>query len=291
MKKKISLPLLGMMPAYLLIGIFAIIPIAIMMYVSFMSSDPYGGFKHIFSLESYIQLLYVTDWDENLVFNPVYVWVIVRSVVLAFMATSICVLLGFPVAYYISRRSSKVKNLLLYLVTLPFWINMIIRVYAWLIILSDEGLLERSLRSVGLIDNVGTFLYNNFATATGMVYSYIPLIILPIYASIEKLDNAYIEVAQDLYANKIRVLFKVILPLCKPGIYAGFILVFIPNLGTVLEPMLLGGGKKMMLGNLIQMQFGVARNWSFGSTLAVVLLVIALTIIAINARHKKQETS
>ncbi len=285
----LSLNTWGLLPVYIIMTMFAVLPILIMIYASFMTSGSYGGIEHVFSMESYQQILFREDWDENLEFYPVYLIGIIRSIILAVSVASISVLVGFPVAYFISRQPQTVKIIMLYFVTLPFWISMVIRVYGWIIILQDNGVLEKTLVFFRLVENTDTFLYTNIATGIGMIYSYIPLVILPIYASIEKLDKSIIEAAHDLYSNKIKTLWYVILPLTKPGILAGFVLVLVPSLGTILEPMLLGGGKKIMLGNLIRMQFGFARNWSFGASLAVVLLAITVVVILINARKKAME--
>ncbi len=282
-KAKISWNLVGLMPAYLMMFLLMIIPLGIIFYVSIMTSDPYGGYQSVFSLESYQQILFNYDWDDNLSLNLQYLIIIARTLILAMLTACICLLISFPVAYFISRQSNSTKTLLLYLITLPFWVSMVIRVYAWVLILSNDGVLESSLRFFGLVTDLDSLLYNNSAMLVGMVYSYIPLMILPIYASIEKLDVRLTEAASDLYSTRFKTLTKIILPLCKPGIVAGFILVFVPCLGTVLEPMLLGGGKTMMLGNLIQNQFSIARNWSFGASLAMVLLVIVMLFLMWNA--------
>jgi spermidine/putrescine transport system permease protein len=282
---KINWNFWGLFPAYSVMFLLMIIPLIIIFYVSFMSSDPYGGYKAIFSLESYVQILYVADWDDNLVLNFQYLKIIGRTLLLSTATALICLAISFPVAYYISRQNHSTKTLLLYLVTLPFWVSMVVRVYAWVLILSNDGVLENSLRFFGLVDDIDSLLYNNWAMMTGMVYTYIPLMILPIYASIEKLDSRLIEAASDLYSNRFSTMTNVIFPLCKPGIVAGFILVLVPCLGTVLEPMLLGGGKTMMLGNLIQNQFGVARNWSFGASLTVLLLCLVLGFLMLQARR------
>jgi len=282
-KAKISWNLIGLMPAYLMMFLLMIIPLGIIFYVSIMTSDPYGGYQSVFSLESYQQILFNYDWDDNLSLNLQYLIIIARTLILAMLTACICLLISFPVAYFISRQSNSTKTLLLYLITLPFWVSMVIRVYAWVLILSNDGVLESSLRFFGLVTDLDSLLYNNSAMLVGMVYSYIPLMILPIYASIEKLDVRLTEAASDLYSTRFKTLTKIILPLCKPGIVAGFILVFVPCLGTVLEPMLLGGGKTMMLGNLIQNQFSIARNWSFGASLAMVLLVIVMLFLMWNA--------
>lgn len=284
----VSWNLIGLMPAYLMMFLLMIIPLGIIFYVSIMTSDPYGGYQSVFSLESYQQILFTYDWDDNLNLNFQYLIIIARTLLLAGATAIICLLISFPVAYFISRQSNSTKALLLYLITLPFWVSMVIRVYAWVLILSNDGVLESSLRFMGFVTDLDSLLYNNNAMLVGMVYSYIPLMILPIYASIEKLDARLTEASSDLYATRYKTLTRVILPLCKPGIVAGFILVFVPCLGTVLEPMLLGGGKTMMMGNLIQNQFSIARNWSFGASLAMVLLVIVMLFLMWNARKSSR---
>lgn len=275
----------GLAPAWAFILFFMLIPLLIVFYVSFMSSGPYGGYEPVFSIESYRQILISEDWDGNLVFDFQYSVIILRTLVLAIIAVAICLLLSFPVAYYISRQPKEHKPVLLFLVTLPFWVSMVVRVYAWIIILADEGVLERALRAIGLTGDINSLLYTNSAMLIGMIYSYIPLMILPIYASVEKLDSNLIEAAGDLYSGRLSTLRYVILPICRPGMVAGAILVFVPCVGTVLEPVLLGGGKKMMLGNLILNQFGIARNWSFGASLAVLLLCIVMIVLYANARR------
>lgn len=274
--KKLNIHFWGIVPAYIIMTFLMIIPLFIILYVSLMTSDPYGGYKAIFSLDSYVQILYSYDWDENLVLNLHYLQIIGRTVILSFVAACLCLIIAFPVAYYISKQNDKIKPLLLYLVTLPFWVSMVVRIYAWVLILNDGGVLESGLQFFGIVDDIDSLLYNNSAMLVGMVYTYIPLMILPIYASIEKLDKRLLEAASDLYSTQMTTFKRIILPLCKPGIIAGFVLVFVPCLGAVLEPTLLGGGKTMMMGNLIQNQFGVSRNWSFGSSLTMLLLSIAL---------------
>ena len=287
-KRKLSWNVIGLMPAYLMMLFLMIIPLGIILYVSIMTSDPYGGYHGIFSLESYQQILFNYDWDDNLSLNLQYLIIIARTLLLAMATACICLLVSFPVAYYISQQSNSTKALLLYLITLPFWVSMVIRVYAWVLILSNDGVLESGLTFLGLTSGFDSLLYNNKAMLVGMVYSYIPLMILPIYASIEKVDTRLIEAASDLYSTRFKTLTKIILPLCKPGIIAGFILVFVPCLGTVLEPMLLGGGKTMMMGNLIQNQFSIARNWSFGASLSVILLIIVMLFLMWNARRQSR---
>ncbi|HPY42035.1 MAG TPA: ABC transporter permease, partial [Thiolinea sp.] len=195
--------------------------------------------------------------------------------------------------YYIAQQRGHTRTLLLYLITLPFWVSMIVRVYAWMIILGNDGVIDKTVQLFGF-PSTGTFLYTNSAMLVGLVYSYIPLMILPIYASIEKLDGTLIEAAHDLYGDRWVTLMRVILPAVQAGVISGSILVFVPCLGSVLEPVLLGGGKQLMMGNLIALQFGSARNWPLGSAIAVVLLALVLIVLliqALKARHLKGELS
>jgi spermidine/putrescine transport system permease protein len=274
----------GLVPAWALMILTLIIPILIVAGVSVAERGSYGGFNWSFDLSSYRQILYTIGWTDELEFDPKYVIIIGRTLLFAGSAALISLILALPVAYYISQQSARMKIILLYLVTLPFWVSMIVRVYAWLIILGNDGLLERVYRMFGGAD-VSGFLFTPGAMITGMVYSYIPLMILPVYASVEKIDPALIEASHDLYGSRWTALKRVILPLAAPGLTAGSILVFVPCLGTVLEPMLLGGGKQLMMGTLIQTQFGGARNWPFGAAIAMVLLILVVIVLLLNARR------
>ena len=276
--------MLGLAPALVTVGIFMVVPMMILLVFSFLEADPYGGVEPVFSLEAYIQILYETDFDDVMVFNPIYLGIIWRSMVLALVATIGCLLLGFPVAYFITRQDPRTQNLLLYLVTLPFWTNQLVRVYSWILILSKDGVIEQPLKSVGLLEGSLGMMYTNGAIAIGLVYSYLPLMVLPIYASLEKLDFRLIEAAHDLYAGRLKVLREIIAPLAMPGTIAGCILVFVPSLGAFIAPDLLGGGKKLMLGSLIQLQFASSRNWPFGSAIAICLLMLVMLALMIQAR-------
>ncbi|MEG6507638.1 ABC transporter permease [Methyloligella sp. 2.7D] len=284
----------GLLPAQLIMLLTMIIPIGIIVVVSFSTRGAYGGFDYIFSLESYQRLLFSVGWTDELEFNPQYLLIIGRTILLAATTTAICLLISFPAAYFIAQRQGQLKVILLYLVTLPFWVSMIVRVYAWLIILGKNGVIDGTLSKLGIVDNLGSLLFNNGAMLVGLVYSYVPLMILPVYASIEKLDPALIEASHDLYGGRWKTLFRVIAPLCKPGMVAGAVLVFIPSLGAVIEPMLLGGGKKMMMGNLILNQFGMDRNWPFGAAVAVVMMGLVMAVMILNAlraARKQAETA
>jgi spermidine/putrescine transport system permease protein len=269
----------GLLPAWIIMGFTLIIPIGIVIAVSFAARGAYGGFDWALSGESYVQILYQLGWTDELEFNPQYLYIIARTLWLAAVTTLICMGVSLPVAYCIARQPRAMKAALVYLVTLPFWVSMIVRVYAWLMILGNDGVIEKALVATGLTTGIDSLLFNDGAMLVGMVYSYLPLMILPVFASVEKLDGALIEASHDLYANRWVTLRRVILPMAWPGLMAGAILVFVPCLGAVLEPILLGGGKQLLMGNLIQTQFGGARNWPFGAAIAVVLMGLVMIVL------------
>lgn len=273
----------GLLPAWVIMGFTLIIPIGIVIAVSFAARGAYGGFDWALTGESYVQILYQVGWTDELEFNPQYLYIIARTLWLAAITTLICMGISLPVAYYIVRQPRAVKAALVYLVTLPFWVSMIVRVYAWLMILGNDGVIEKALVATGLTTGIDSLLFNDGAMLVGMVYSYLPLMILPVFASVEKLDGALIEASHDLYANRWVTLRRVILPMAWPGLMAGAILVFVPCLGAVLEPILLGGGKQLLMGNLIQTQFGGGRNWPFGAAIAVVLMGLVMIVLMARA--------
>ncbi|MBR2689423.1 MAG: ABC transporter permease [Aquamicrobium sp.] len=270
---------LGLLPAQLIMLLTLIIPVGIIILVSFSTRGPYGGFDYVFTTAPYKQILFNEGWSGELEFNPQYLIVVARTVILSLATTIICLTLSFPVAYFISLQKTSAKMLLIYLVTLPFWVSMIVRVYSWIIILGNDGVIAKALRALGITENMGSLLFTDTAMLIGLVYSYIPLMILPVFASIEKLDPALVEASHDLYGGRLTTLRRVILPLCRPGMAAGAILVFVPCLGAVLEPVLLGGGKTMMMGNLIQLQFGAARNWPLGAAISIVLMCAVMIFL------------
>lgn len=283
--KKLDFRFWGLVPVWVIMILTLMIPIVLILLVSVSVRGSYGGFEFGFTIQPYVNLFFQKGWTDELEFNPQYLIIVLRTLFLAGLTTVICMVISFPVAYFIAQKNAKQKMILIYLVTLPFWVSMIVRVYAWLIILSKDGIVSKFLTFLGLSDGTTGLLFSNTAMLIGMVYSYIPLMILPVFASVEKLDPAFIEASHDLYGSRIKTLRSVILPLCWPGLMAGAILVFIPCLGSVLEPTLLGGGKKMMLGNLITNQFGGARNWPFGAALSIVLLSLVLIVLMINAKR------
>lgn len=281
----------GLLPTWALMLATVIIPIGIVVAVSFAVRGAYGGFEWGLTTEAYVRILFEADWDGNLAFNPQYLAIIGRTLLLAALTTLICAVLALPAAYVIAQSEAKWKAILIYLVTLPFWVSMIVRVYSWIMILGNDGVLETTLRGLGLTADMNSLLFTDSAMLIGMVYSYIPLMILPVFASIEKLDPALIEASHDLYGSRFVTARRVILPLTLPGLAAGSVLVFVPCLGAVLEPILLGGGKNLMMGNLIQTQFGGARNWPFGAAIAVSLLVLVMIFLLLNALRAGKEPS
>ena len=267
----------------LVIGGFMVAPIGIVAAYSLLEADPYGGVRPALSLDAYLQLLFERDLDGALAFNDAYIRIFLRSVGLAGAATLLCALIGFPVAYHIAMAPRDRRNLLILLVTIPFWTNLLIRTFCWILVLRDSGLINNALLALGLVDEPITLLYTDFAILLGLVYTYIPFMVLPVYAALERLDLRLLEAAHDLYANQLRVAWRIVRPLARPGMLAGSILVFIPSVGAFIAPDLLGGGKHLMLGSLIQLQFASSRNWPFGSAIAMLLLAVVLGLLVVHA--------
>ena len=264
-------------PGILTIFCIGIMPLSIVLIYSFLEPGDFGGISWVLSFDAYVQLVFEEDlFDETLSFTTDYMQIFIRSVSLALFTTVTCLLVGFPTAYFIATQPPARRNAWLFLITIPFWTNLLIRTYAMLLILRDQGVINLSLIEIGLIDSPMPMLYTDFAVCLGLVYAYLPFMVLPIFASLEKLDFRLVEASYDLYATRFKVLKRIIVPLAKPGIAAGCILVLIPSLGAFITPALLGGGKSLMLGNLIELQFGQARNWPFGSAIALVLMVLVM---------------
>jgi len=277
---------LSLAPALGVIGIFMLIPVCIIAVFSFLEAKSFGGVVWSFSTDAYVQLLYERALDDSLMLSPGYLIIIWRSFLLAGIAMLCCLVVGFPVAYFISRQPLQHRNMWILLITIPFWTNQLVRTFAWIIILGRNGIIEAPFHWVGILGSDDTLglMYSNFAIAVGLTYTFIPLMVLPIYASLEKLDFTLVEAAADLYSSKWEAFSKVIIPLSKPGIIAGCLLVFIPSLGAFIQPDLLGGGKNMMLGTLVQFQFSTARNWPFGAAIAMILLAAVVIFLMIYAR-------
>lgn len=250
-------------PLLLWLALFVVAPTLIMLVYSFCTRGTLGGVVFRFTLENYAA-----------VFDPTYLRIVVRSLLFAALTTGICLLTGYPVAYYVSRTAERWRTRLLMLIMIPFWTSFLIRTYAWVTILKRDGLLDSLLLQARLIAEPLQLLYTPGAVVLGLVYTFLPFMILPIYTSVEKLDPALVDAALDLGAGPRRVLAQVILPLTAPGIAAGGVLVFVPALGIYAVNDILGGGKVDMIGNIIENQFkGAARNWPFGAALGIVLML------------------
>ncbi|GBL57814.1 polyamine ABC transporter permease [Pseudomonas citronellolis] len=280
--------LLGVSPALLAIGLFLVVPILIVAAYSLMQANPYGGVNHVFSSDAYVSLLFERQLDDSLAFADSYLVIALRSLGIAAATTVITLLVGFPVAVWLAMQPARRRGLLIFLITVPFWANLLIRTYAWILLLRGTGAINNGLMGLGLIHQPLPLLYNDGAVLLGLVYTYAPFVVLPIYSTLEKMDMRLLEAAQDLYAGRLRTLRKVVLPIARPGILAGAILTFVPCLGAMIAPELLGGGTKMMLGNLIFRQFADSRNWPFGAALSLVLMaavMLALTFYAMRAER------
>jgi len=268
---------LFLVPAWIWLAVLFAAPFAIVLDYSFLTRGVYGGVEQPGTLENYTRLL-----------DPLYLSILVRSFAMALAATAVCLALAFPAALFISR-ASRHKNLYLQLVMLPFWTSFLVRTYAWLFLLRDSGLINTALQSLGIIRVPLPLLYNDGAVLLGLVYGYLPFMVLPIYATLERLDPALLEAAADLGARPLAAVFRVVLPLSKPGIVAGAVLVFIPCLGAYLTPDLLGGGRSVLVGNLVQNQFTTARDWPFGAAVSILLMALVTLLVWRILKREVQE--
>ena len=273
-------------PTWVMLGVFLLAPLALMLLVSFAERGTYGGIAPVEDLGRYVLS---GDFLGNYArsFRGIYLKIGWRSVWMAVATTILCLAVSYPVAYYVARAAPRRwKGLLLGLVVVPFWTSFLIRTYAWMFLLRTEGLINTSLLGLGLVERPLELLYTPLAVMIGLVYGELPFMILPLYASLEKLDSTLLEAASDLGADRLRPFWRVTVPLTAPGMLAGIVLVFIPSLGQFVVSDLLGGARSMLLGNLVQNQFAVARNKPFGAALAfeltaaVLLLLVVYTIWA-----------
>ena len=253
---------------------FFLVPLAIICAYSLLTRGDYGGVEQPWTLESYARIA-----------DPLYLAILWRSLWIAAAATILCVLAGFPLALFVAR-AGRHRNLYLQLVLLPFWTSFLVRTYAWLFILRDTGLVNTVLMRMHVISSPLPLLYNDGAVLLGLVYNFLPFFVLPVYAALERMDPALVEAAADLGARPWSVTWRVIVPLSAPGIIAGSVLVFIPCLGAYLIPDLLGGGKTLMLGNLVQNQFTTARDWPFGAAASLVLLLLSALVLVTLVRSR-----
>jgi spermidine/putrescine transport system permease protein len=263
-------------PSWAVMVALFLAPLAIILAYSVLTRGTYGGISLPWTAESYQRLI-----------DPIYLAILWRSFWIAGVSTVCCLVLGFPLALFISR-SGKRKDLYLSLVMLPFWTSFLVRTYAWMFLLRDTGLINTLLEKLGLIHGPVPLLYNDGAVILGLVYGYLPFMVLPLYATLERLDCNLLEASADLGARPWATLTHVMVPLCAPGIRAGAILVFIPCLGAYLTPDLLGGGKSVMIGNLIQNQFTTARDWPFGSAVSLALMAVVMLVLVVFVRRSDE---
>ena len=272
-------------PALVVLVLAASGPLLIVLVYSFLAPGDFGGVIWRFSLEGWFRVLFSRDiFDDTIGFAGAHVEIFWRSIRLALITTVLTAVLGFPTAWFIATRRPSARPVWLFMITIPFWTNLVIRTFAIQEVIRNEGLINNFLRWAGVISSPIQMLYTDFAILLGMAYVFLPLMVLPLYASMEKLDFRLLEAGYDLYAGRFQVLWHIVLPLVKPGFIAGSILVFIPAIGAYVTPRILGGGRNLMLGNLIELQFGQGRNWPLGAALALTLLIIVVAALLIYVR-------
>lgn len=265
-------------------------PLLIVLTYSFLTPGAYGGVVWDFSLKAWFNVFAQRDFfTEEIQLADAHLTIIWRSIRLSLMTTLICLVIGFPTAYFIATRPRHTRDFWMLLIIIPFWTNLLIRTFAIMELIRNEGTVNTVLMGLGIIDTPIQMMFTDFAVLLGMAYVYLPLMVLPVYASMERFDFSLVEAGYDLYATRLQVLRRIILPIVKPGIVAGSILVFVPCLGAYVTPRVLGGGKNMMLGNFIELQFGQGRNWPLGAALSLTLLLIVMVALMFYVRSVGRE--
>ena len=267
-------------PVTLFLGVFFLLPLCIIAVFSLLSPGLYGGVEWRFYHWNYGRIF---GWADGVieVFEPIYLQILARSLSFAALTVVLTLILCYPVAFWVSRLPHRWRLLFMFLITLPFFSSLIVRLYAWLLILKPSGLLNTVLLSAGMIGAPLEILYTPTAVVLGMVYVMVPFMFLPLYAAVDNLDRAQIEASLDLGATRVQTFLKVILPQTLPGIMGGAVIVFIPAVGNFIVPDVLGGAKGLMIGNLVEQQFLSARNWPFGSALSMIIMAVVLTVLLI----------
>ena len=262
-------------PALVILILAAVGPLVIVLIYSFLTPGQYGNVVWKFATGGWTQIFVERDiFDDTLKFADAHLVIFWRSVKLSLITTLLTLAVGFPTAWFIATRAPRARAFWLFLITIPFWTNLLIRTFAINQMIRNEGILNTLLLKLGVIAAPLQITYTDTAVLIGMVYVYLPLMVLPLFAAIDRFDMKLLEAGYDLYASRLQVLRRVILPIVKPGIVAGSILVFIPCLGAYVTPRILGGGKLMMIGNFIELQFGQGRNWPLGAAISMLLLII-----------------
>ena len=245
-----------------------VLPLIYILIISFFESDNYGGMNITFTLKNYIML-----------FDFVYLKVFLKSFLVGGITTLLCILIAYPFSICLRKQSSKVQKISILLVMIPFIANSLIRTYGWIVLLRKEGVINSLLKSLNLIGDSLDLMYNDFGIIVGLVYTLLPFMILPVYSAVSKLDSSITDASYDLGANKIQTFFKVILPQTLSGVFSGSLMVFIPAIGYFFISDILGGGKSMIIGNLIKNQFLTARNWPFGAALSIFLIIVTFGLV------------
>ena len=282
-----------LLPAWLTLVTLVLIPVSLMLVYSFLTKEFRGGVIWEFSLAAYDQFFCDRGLfgDEPCLIEWNYMAIFWRSIWQAGLATLLCLVVSFPTAYFIATRPRKLRVIWLFLITIPYWVNLLIRTVSMRFMLREEGPVNNFLLWSGFSEEPLQMINTSFAVQIGLFYSYLPFMVLPIYAAVERYNFTLSEAAADLYSTKWTTLHRVIIPSIRPGIIAGCILVFVPSLGAFLAPDLLGGAKNFMIGSLIEEQFkGNAGNWPFGAAVSIILLSIVMIILTIYARHQASVT-
>jgi spermidine/putrescine transport system permease protein len=257
-------------------GALFVLPMLMMLVLSFLERGTYGQVVYAFTLENYVRIV-----------DPLYAAIFWDTLVVAVLTTLFCIFCGYPLAYYISRLEKSKQKIWLLLVMIPFWINFLVRSYAWVIILRSQGVVNTFLQSLGLIDEPLPLLYNSGSVLVGMVYTLLPFMVLPIYVSLEQMDHRKLEAAYDLGATPWKAFWHVTLPMTRTGVVTGSILVFVSSIGMFVVPDVMGGAKSALIGNVIQNQFLSARDWPFGSALSIILMLLSMLMIFLYFRAAK----
>lgn len=277
-------------PALVLLLVAASGPLLIVAVYSVLEKGDYSGVRWVLSADGWFRVLFEKDiFDQTISFADANLSIFWRSFKLSVATTVITFGFGLPTAWFIATRPAKSRAFWLFLITIPFWTNLLIRTFAIMEVIRNQGILNTFLMHFGVISEPIQILYTDTAVLIGMTYVYLPLMVLPLYAAIDRFDFRLIEAGYDLYASRWQVLRGVILPIIKPGIIAGSILVFIPSLGAYVTPRVLGGGKNMMIGNFIELQFGQGQNWPLGAALSTVLLLVVLVSLIIYTRVSSRD--
>lgn len=267
-------------PVTLFLGVFFVMPLLIIAVFSFLTPGLYGGVEWTFYHWNYGRIF---GWADGImeVYEPIYLRILLRSLTFAALTVILTLLLCYPVAFWVSRLPDRWRLVFLFLITLPFFSSLIVRLYAWLLILKPTGLFNTVLVDLGVIGQPLEILYTPTAVVLGMVYVMVPFMFLPLYAAVDNLDRAQVEASLDLGANRVLTFVKVILPQTLPGIMGGAVIVFIPSVGNFIVPDVLGGAKGLMVGNLVEQQFLSSRNWPFGSALSMIIMAVVLTVLLV----------